>query len=232
MKFCENGCGKSIPPNRKYCSTSCAAIWRNKNNSLIKQLSKERLLLRNKSQKQIEYSIRNITRVNNDPELVIKRDIARDISNAKPENKEKYSTHAINNLKEINDHRKTHNGRTYYEEVLWQNRIFQMMNPKWSKRIYYGRKYYILDFYFPDVKLNIELDHYGSGNLSHNIELDKIRDEYLLSLGWFVMRFSNRELSDVDKVATKIHEVYYELLTKKEKENGIWCMEQEQLGLL
>ena len=52
---------------------------------------------------------------------------------------------------------------------------------------------YILDFYCPKVKLAIELD--GTYHFTPQVsENDKIRNEYLNSLGITVLRFSNREI--------------------------------------
>ena len=52
---------------------------------------------------------------------------------------------------------------------------------------------YILDFYCPKVKLAIELD--GSYHYTPKVsENDKIRNDYLNSLGITVLRFSNREI--------------------------------------
>ena len=63
---------------------------------------------------------------------------------------------------------------------------------------------YILDFYCPSAKLAIELDGYYH-SLSENSEADKIRTDFLNSLGIFVMRFSNRDIwQDFNRVCNQI----------------------------
>ena len=52
---------------------------------------------------------------------------------------------------------------------------------------------YIVDFYCPAAKLLIEIDggqHYSEDGLRK----DKVRDSYLTSLGFRVLRFSDREV--------------------------------------
>ena len=52
---------------------------------------------------------------------------------------------------------------------------------------------YIVDFFCPKAKLVIEVD--GSQHYSdETTEYDRIRDEYLMSLGLRVMRFTNTEV--------------------------------------
>lgn len=69
---------------------------------------------------------------------------------------------------------------------------------------------YIVDFYCPKAKLVIEVDggrHFTVDTASN----DKVRDEYMRSLGLMVLRFSNSEvLKDTDSVA----EIIYKLLGK------------------
>ena len=52
---------------------------------------------------------------------------------------------------------------------------------------------YIVDFFCPGAKLVVEVD--GSHHLAgEKIEYDRIRDEYLSSLGLRVLRFTNTEV--------------------------------------
>ena len=66
---------------------------------------------------------------------------------------------------------------------------------------------YIVDFYAPDKKLIIEVDggqHYEDEGLLN----DKIRDEFFLSQGLNVIRFSNLDvLQNIEGVVEKIMEV-------------------------
>ena len=63
---------------------------------------------------------------------------------------------------------------------------------------------YIVDFYCPEEKLVVELD--GAQHLEEkNLEYDKKRDDYLSSLGLYVLRFKNEEvLYGVDNILGSI----------------------------
>ena len=65
---------------------------------------------------------------------------------------------------------------------------------------------YIVDFFCPRAKLIIEVD--GSHHLvGEKIEYDKIRDEYLSSLGLRVLRFTNADvLMHIEGVIESIEE--------------------------
>ena len=65
---------------------------------------------------------------------------------------------------------------------------------------------YIVDFFCPRVKLVIEVD--GSQHFSdETTEYDKIRSEYLSSLGLKVLRFTNTEvLTHIESVIESINE--------------------------
>jgi len=65
---------------------------------------------------------------------------------------------------------------------------------------------YIVDFFCPRAKLVIEID--GSHHLvGETIEYDRIRDDYLSSLGLRVIRFANNEvLENTEGVVERIME--------------------------
>ena len=65
---------------------------------------------------------------------------------------------------------------------------------------------YIVDFFCPKAKLVIEID--GSQHLvGETIEYDRIRDDYLSSLGLRVLRFTNTDvLTHTDGVVDRIEE--------------------------
>ena len=71
---------------------------------------------------------------------------------------------------------------------------------------------YILDFYCPKVKLAIELD--GSYHYTSQVsKKDKIRNEYLNSLGITVLRFSNREIhQDFHAVCKQIDYLIHKII--------------------
>jgi very-short-patch-repair endonuclease len=64
---------------------------------------------------------------------------------------------------------------------------------------------YRVDFYCPKAKLVVEVDgarHFKENTASN----DRVRDEYIRSLGLTVLRFSNSEvLKNTDSVAEKIY---------------------------
>lgn len=64
---------------------------------------------------------------------------------------------------------------------------------------------YWLDFAYKDIKLDIEVDgeqHYVDKKI---IDRDKIRDDFLRSKGWTIMRFENEEiLNDIENVIFKV----------------------------
>lgn len=65
---------------------------------------------------------------------------------------------------------------------------------------------YIVDFFCPKAKLVIELD--GSQHLSDEMtEYDRVRDEYMSSLGLRVLRFTNNDvMTHIDGVVERITE--------------------------
>lgn len=87
---------------------------------------------------------------------------------------------------------------TEFEQELWfylRGRKFQ--NMKFYRQVPIGK--YIVDFLCKDKRLIIELD--GSGHLEEKQEMhDKIRDEYLKSLGYKILRIYNNELNNIDNV--------------------------------
>ncbi len=65
---------------------------------------------------------------------------------------------------------------------------------------------YIVDFYCPRSKVIIEIDS-GQHYSNEGIKEDTIRDEYMNSLGFKVLRFSDREVfENLDGVMGKIYE--------------------------
>lgn len=279
-------CEKKIPVGRKYCSVRCSLVWRNQNDETLKVKSRERCVVRNKTPEQIEYSIRNINKVNVDPILCLRRDKQLEEFNNKPETKEAAKQRMIdlnnqqnndpefkarasvrsslimkknwenpefveinrklskerweqdwfielirkgiaskNNdpefvqrrkesnsisgrrqLEELNAFKSNHNGRSYSEELLWQNSDFQILNPIWNFRVYnpgIGRNHQ-LDFAFLDIKLDLELDNSFEGLISHNTVYDNKRDYFLETQGWVVLRVRNEDLKDMENFLNRL----------------------------
>lgn len=77
----------------------------------------------------------------------------------------------------------------YFDHLLIENNI---TNYKREYIVKTGtRRRYSLDFAFPDIKLNIEID--GSSHIIRK-EKDLIRDNYLISLGWNIIRVTDKDL--------------------------------------
>jgi very-short-patch-repair endonuclease len=95
------------------------------------------------------------------------------------------------------------NNPTDPEYRLWYFlRNSQLDKRKFRRQESIGK--YIVDFYCPEEKLVVELD--GAQHIEEkNLEYDKKRDDYLRSLGLYVLRFKNEEvLYGVDNVLRSI----------------------------
>ena len=89
------------------------------------------------------------------------------------------------------------------ERLLWSKlRMKQLKGLMFSRQKPIGE--YIADFYCHKANLVIELD--GGGHFSKDsIEYDRIRDEFMESLGISVLRFSNSEvMTKIDRVVDVI----------------------------
>ena len=65
---------------------------------------------------------------------------------------------------------------------------------------------YIVDFYCPSAKVIVELDG-GQHYTQEGIRRDQVRDKYLDSLGFTILRFSDREVfKNIEGVLEKIFE--------------------------
>lgn len=104
------------------------------------------------------------------------------------------------NLKELS--KSLRNNLTEAERCLWQR-----LKLKHLGYVFYRQKpigNYIVDFYCQKAKLVVEVDG-GQHFTDETAGNDRIRDEYLQSLGLKVLRFSNSEvLKYTDRVAEKI----------------------------
>jgi len=91
------------------------------------------------------------------------------------------------------------------EKQLWTKiRMRQLKGYRFYRQRPIGD--YIVDFFCPRAKLVIEID--GSQHLvGETIEYDRIRDDYLSSLGLRVMRFNNNDvLTNIEGVIERIGE--------------------------
>ena len=94
------------------------------------------------------------------------------------------------NLKQLA--RQLRDSMTDAEKYLWSKIRMKQVKGHW----FYRQKpvgEYIADFYCPKAKLVIEVDG-GQHFSDENIEYDRVRKEYMESLGLRVIRFTNTEV--------------------------------------
>lgn len=99
----------------------------------------------------------------------------------------------VNNLKILKLQRKyLRNNSTSAESILWRYLKGNQLEGRKFRR-QHSILYYILDFYCPFEKINIELDgmHHFEGD---GPEQDRERDEYLKSLNIRTLRFENKQV--------------------------------------
>jgi very-short-patch-repair endonuclease len=91
------------------------------------------------------------------------------------------------------------------ERLLWSKvRKKQLNSYQFYRQKNVGN--YIVDFYCPAGKLIIELDG-GQHYTKEGMKKDDMRDRYLDSLGFTVLRFSDREvLNNLEGVIEKIYD--------------------------
>lgn len=97
-----------------------------------------------------------------------------------------YNQKALSNAKILRQN------QTDCEYIMWQNlRGRRLNNIKFRRQIPIGK--YIADFLNLEKKLIIELD--GSQHLDDKqIEYDNLRIEFLIQLGYKVLRFNNNDI--------------------------------------
>jgi len=81
--------------------------------------------------------------------------------------------------------------QTEAEETLWKYLKHRALGVQFRRQFGLGR--YIVDFFCWKEKLIIEVDG-NIHNLPDNKEYDKIREDYLKSLGYTILRFKNSEV--------------------------------------
>jgi very-short-patch-repair endonuclease len=114
--------------------------------------------------------------------------------------------------------RKLRRQMTDAETTLW----YEIRKDRFGVRFYRQRIFgkYIVDFYSPKARLVIELD--GGQHFENEYQKrDKIRDDYLNSLGLMVLRFDNRQvLKEMGLVLEEINRVVEErVLTANSRTN-------------
>jgi very-short-patch-repair endonuclease len=107
------------------------------------------------------------------------------------------------NLKEIS--KSLRHNLTEAERCLWKRLQLRHLG-----YVFYRQKPggdYIVDFYCPKARLIVEVD--GGQHLTKDTrDSDKVRDEYMRSLGLSTLRFSNSDvLKNTDRVAESIYKI-------------------------
>lgn len=82
---------------------------------------------------------------------------------------------------------------------------------EFQKICYYEDKYYIVDFFIPESKIVVEIDGRYHDNSKQQAD-DELRTRRLIKLCGVsrVIRFTNNELDNVEKVVGKLREYLYE----------------------
>jgi len=78
----------------------------------------------------------------------------------------------------------------------------------------FGSEEYTIDFAMPDIKLGIEVDGELFHSTDEQVASDRQRDSKLSSLGWTVVRFTDRE---VDSEMRQVMETVLKYVTQKEE---------------
>ena len=101
--------------------------------------------------------------------------------------------------------RELRNNMTDAERKLWSKvRRKQIMGRQFYRQKPVGN--YIVDFYCPSAKLIIEVDG-GQHFQKEQQDYDRVRDEFLMGLGFKVLRFSNLDvLKNIEGVVEMIEE--------------------------
>jgi very-short-patch-repair endonuclease len=114
----------------------------------------------------------------------------------------------IHNLRKLKERRQEpRNKATKAEAKLW--RVIQHSQIEGKKfRRQHSVGYYILDFYYPEERLAIEID--GESHEKNESKLyDKSRTEFLDSMRIRVLRFKNEEvLNNLDSVTEQIRKSF------------------------
>ena len=101
--------------------------------------------------------------------------------------------------------RKLRKNMTLSEVLLWKRmKSGQIRGFDFDRQRVIGN--YIVDFYCPSAKVIVELDG-GQHYTQEGIRRDQVRDKYLDSLGFTILRFSDREVfKNIEGVLERIFE--------------------------
>ena len=98
----------------------------------------------------------------------------------------------FNKKNQIPVRRELRQNQTETEKIMWEKlRDRRFLNFKFRRQ--YGIGNYIADFYCSSLKLVIELDG-GQHFTEEGLEYDKVREEFMKSLGIKTLRFNNNDV--------------------------------------
>lgn len=123
-------------------------------------------------------------------------------------------TKIFNNPKNLKIRKLLRKKQTETEKIVWSKlRAKKFFGIKFFRQ--YGIGKYIADFYCPEFKIVIEID--GSQHFQDkNYENDKIREEYMFSLGIKTIRFSNIEIKEnINGVLEHVKNIIDEIIINK-----------------
>ena len=123
------------------------------------------------------------------------------------------------NVKNITVARLLRRGMTDAERKLWSLVRNSQLNVKFRRQEPFGK--YVLDFYCPKAKLNIEIDG-GQHYTDEGQRQDADRDRYLQEKGIKVLRFSNTDVlqNEDGVIAVIIENIQAQTQTETSIENG------------
>lgn len=118
----------------------------------------------------------------------------------------------INNLSYLKPYRKNlRNSGTSAEATLWTHLKHSQLDGRKFRR-QHSIENYILDFYCPSERINIELDgahHYTP----EGMEKDAVRDQFLNAWGITVIRIENRDVFENTENVLELIKSYFKRRT-------------------
>lgn len=121
-------------------------------------------------------------------------------------------TRVFNKLRDRKKRKELRHAIPESEIILWSRlKGKQLAGEKFRRQFGIGR--YVVDFYCADARLVVEID--GDSHFTNEAEAyDRIRDDYLRSLGLRVVRFTNRDIRT--KLILVLDTIAQEIILSKE----------------
>lgn len=90
-------------------------------------------------------------------------------------------------------YRLNHSSKESFPEKIFRENLIKNNVEGWIQEYNFG--IYRFDFAFPEIKLDVEIDG-GTHNLENVKKIDKERDEKSKLLGWKVLRFNAKDVTN------------------------------------